>query len=427
MTPSGSARTAAWLCAGLAACASSGSVGAGPPATSAAPGAASPSPTTAPSTPGASTTPTASAAPSTGPRGPLSPLHDALRGLERGTLGRHARIVWLGDSHAQADFWTGGLRRALQRRFGNAGPGFVHLGMARYRHDAVELALDGSWRMRPRMPSTTERMGDGRYGLGGILHGAYGGARTATMTLRDDELRDKRIRWDLCVKASSAKDRLTLEVGDASEVVDGARAPAGTLVHLERETPGAHRIRVRMNAGSADLCGVYVATDPAERPGVLVDNLGINGARYATALAWDEQSWAAELRRRPTDLVVLEYGGNEASDPTPRPEAYRRDAEALIAWVRRAAPEAGCIVVGPADRADKEATIPLVVKATRDAAAASGCAFWDTWAKMGGKGSLARWREEKKAAPDGIHLFPKGYAEVAALFTEDLLAGYVRE
>jgi lysophospholipase L1-like esterase len=277
------------------------------------------------------------------------------------------------------------------------------------------------------MPSTIERLGDGRYGLGGILHGAYGGARTATMTLDDEELRETRIRWDLCVKASSAKDRLTLEVGTASEPVDATRAPVGTLVHLERETLGAHRIRVRMNTGNADLCGVYAATDPAERPGVLVDTLGINGARYATALAWEEESWAAEMRRRPTDLVVFEYGGNEASDPTPRPETYRRDAEALIARVRRAAPEAGCLVVGPADRADKETTIPVIVRAVRDAAHASGCAFWDTWAKMGGKGSLARWREEKKAAPDGIHLFPKGYAELAALFTEDLLASYAKD
>ncbi|HKX39416.1 MAG TPA: hypothetical protein VJN20_12230, partial [Burkholderiales bacterium] len=60
--------------------------------------------------------------------GPLANFYDALSALDRGERKEHVRIAWLGDSHAQADFWTGYLRRALQKRFGNGGPGFVHLG-----------------------------------------------------------------------------------------------------------------------------------------------------------------------------------------------------------------------------------------------------------------------------------------------------------
>jgi (p)ppGpp synthase/HD superfamily hydrolase len=43
----------------------------------------------------------------------------------------------------------------------------------------------------------------------------------------------------------------------------------------------------------------------------VLDQLGFNGARFGTPLAWDEATWSKELARRPPDLVILEYGGNE--------------------------------------------------------------------------------------------------------------------
>lgn len=421
MTTRLGARVAAALVWGLGACAPASSVGAGPQGTSqASPSSAAPAAATT-----AGSQPTAR--PSPLPRGPFTALHGALRELERRRLGRHARIVWLGDSHAQADFWTGGVRRALQRRFGNAGPGFVHLGMKSYRHDNVDLEVQGGWRMRPKQPSTIDKVDDGRFGLGGVTHTGFSGPRLATVTLDDAEHDARRVGWDLCVKATGERDRFVLSLGAGNEEISPKRGADGALAHLLRETSGRHRLSVRVVAGAPEFCGVYASTDPSEHPGVLVDTLGINGARYATALAWDEAAWAAELGRRPTDLVVLEYGGNEASDGTLRPETYRKNAVDLVARVRRAAPDAGCLVIGPADRADRETAIPPIVNALRHAADQAGCAFWDTWSKMGGRGSLARWRDDKKAAPDGIHLLPRGYAELGALLVEDLLAGYSRD
>ena len=52
---------------------------------------------------------------------------------------------------------------------------------------------------------------------------------------------------------------------------------------------------------------MVVETDPAQGPGVVLDNLGINGARYGTALAWNEQAWAEAVKRRPPpELFVFE-------------------------------------------------------------------------------------------------------------------------
>jgi lysophospholipase L1-like esterase len=376
--------------------------------------------------------------------GPLGHFLDALRDLEKGRRTDHVRIMWLGDSHAQADFWTGGLRTALQARFGDAGPGFIHLGMSKYRHGDVELELKGDWRTRPKAPSSVATWADGAYGLGGILNGGYAGTRLAGITIKDDALAGKKkLRWDVCVKLNTDRDLFILEVGGGERHVIGAPAAIATaqkrrpdggpyephdklneLFHMPLITSMATQLAVHIEDGVPDFCGVTVETDPADGAGVIVDNLGINGARYATALAWNADAWIAEVQRRPPELFVLEYGGNEASDATPQPDQYEKNATELIARTKRAAPNASCLVVGPSDRVDAESRIPVIVEAVERAAAAGGCMFWNTYRVMGGKGSLKKWREEKKAAVDGVHLMPKGYAEVAALLTQDILAQY---
>ena len=66
---------------------------------------------------------------------------------------------------------------------------------------------------------------------------------------------------------------------------------------------------------------------PDEHPGVVLHTLGINGARYGTALAWNEEAWLREVARRPPDLVILEYGGNEAGDFEPKYEETGENIE----------------------------------------------------------------------------------------------------
>ncbi len=404
-------------------------------------------PISAPTTPAtsgpvavASTTATASApplsAPEPAPRGPLHTFYEGLRALERGERRDHVRIIWLGDSHAQADFWTDVIRTGLQKRFGHGGPGFVHLGFKDYRHADIRFDIRGRWRMRPKAPSTIKPWGDGAFGLGGILHAGWAEYRSVSMTVEDPALAGKPLRWDFCYKHGLEADQFRLELGDAppetfapaeAAPTKGA-AHVGEMVHIERRTVGPTRLKVRILDGRPDFCGVVVETDPKEAsPGVVLDNLGINGARYATPLAWNEEAWAAEVKRRPApELFIFEYGGNEASDLVLKPEQYKENALALIARARRIRPDASCLVIGPSDRADAEAKIPPIVAALEDAAAQAKCRFWNTYEVMGGRGSLRKWRDADKAAPDGIHLKPKGYDEIGALLLQDLMADYRR-
>jgi len=56
-------------------------------------------------------------------------------------------ILQIGDSHTAADYFTGEIRRLLQRRFGNGGPGYLEVGRPHpgVRSAIVNVAVSSGW------------------------------------------------------------------------------------------------------------------------------------------------------------------------------------------------------------------------------------------------------------------------------------------
>jgi lysophospholipase L1-like esterase len=358
----------------------------------------------------------------------LDNFYAALRSLEHKDRASHVRVAWLGDSHGAADMWSGPLRAALQAKFGDGGPGFVHVGYKAYRHEGVRTEIKGRWAVRPRGPSTSVRTGDGVFGLGGIMLAGSAEEPRASVTLTDEAL-PATVHWDLCYKLVAAQDELSVRLSGQPDLTIKVTAeePAGVLRHVAlTSTVPSPELKVMPLGGQPFLCGAIIETDPATQPGVVLDTLGINGARLITPLAWAEDAWVAELSRRPPSLVVIEYGTNECSDSVIYPETFGQNLKKLLARVRTATAFADCLVLAPTDRADTEERTPIVRDALRDAAKALQCAFWDTYEVMGGKGSISQWRSETppRAAKDGVHLSPRGYKELGDKLAAEVLAGY---
>ena len=392
---------------------------------------APPMPTEAPAEPAPA--PSASASPSSTtptarPGHEVDRFYAALRGLEQHTRHDHVRLAWLGDSHGASDLWSGPLREELQRRFGDGGPGFVHLGYKAYRHDGIRHEVRGRWAVSPKGPSTAVRTGDGVFGLGGVLLAGSADGPRAGITVTDPAVTSA-LSWDVCYKLGSPRDEFQLSLSGLPDrvVKPGAAEPLGALHHLVLQSNGAApTLRALPVGGQPGFCGVTIETDPQTHPGVVLDTLGINGARLTTPLAWSEPAWVSELGRRPPALVVLEYGTNESGDHSVKLAAYVENVRRVMARVHAASPECDCVVLAPTDRADTLETTPLVRDALREAAKASSCMFWDTYSVMGGRGSILAWRAESppRAGPDGVHLAARGYHDLGVKLTTDLMAGY---
>jgi lysophospholipase L1-like esterase len=298
----------------------------------------------------------------------------------------------------------------------------------------VKLETKGRWAPEPRAPSTATRTGTGTFGLGGVVYVGTSEGPHETLTVNDPSL-PATLQWDFCYRVDSPHDEIALDVtGLPSRILKGdlfapgvPAPPHGSLHHVSfTSTAASPSLRVLPTGGSPGFCGVTIETDPAAQPGVVLDTLGINGARLTTPLAWDEAAWVAELGRRPPALTIVEYGTNESGDHTIRTETYVDNLRKLMARVHAAAPDSDCLVLAPTDRADTEERTPLVRDALREAARVSGCGFWDTYAIMGGKGSITAWHAEAppRAGPDGVHLTIRGYKSLGDRLAADVLEGY---
>jgi lysophospholipase L1-like esterase len=360
----------------------------------------------------------------------LPRFYAALHELAAGQRSAHVRVAWLGDSHTAADFLTDAVRQPLQRRFGAGGPGLVLLGLRHYRNAQASVQLHGDWRSVPAAPATVQALDAGFFGLAGIGASPLGPDSSLSVTV------DPTLPWARAPLSWEFVYRLPLESSEF--VVSGAGLPAPELVtsqSSQKRASGLTSIALRTESdptvfvGSAaaapELFGVFIET---AGPGVVLDTLGINGARIQTPLAWQAQPWVEELRARAPSLVVLSYGTNEVGDLQDVAE-YRALYAQMLERVRSGS-DADCLILGPTERVLADWTMfPRVLEiedVQRQAAAELSCGFFSLVDAMGGPGSFRAWAFARPplARKDRVHLLAAGYRQVGALLAAQLLGSY---
>jgi lysophospholipase L1-like esterase len=143
----------------------------------------------------------------------------------------------------------------------------------------------------------------------------------------------------------------------------------------------------------------------------VLDALGTQGARVRFLDKQDDAHWAEQLRSRASDLVIYQFGANESGDGFAYSMAdFHRTMKEVVVQQQRALPESSCLVIGAMDRAAKQGeaivsvrVIPALVEEQKRVAEEVGCAFFDTYRAMGGKGSMPLWVKRGLAQADLTH------------------------
>jgi lysophospholipase L1-like esterase len=357
-------------------------------------------------------------------------LHEALGRAEAGE--GQARILFYGASHVASDLFTGYIRRELQSRYGDAGHGFVvpvHPWRT-YRHRDINIESDGKrWEThRIRVGDTEEEL----VGLAGVaMSSKVVGSFGAVSTTEDNEHGRTADFFELYYLEHP-------HGGDMDVLIDGRRARristrasrTSTAYATFRVPDAGHRFEIRtLSRRPIWLFGVAVERD---KPGVVVDTLGINGSRVRYQLLWNERIYREHLRRRNPDLVVLAYGTNESGDESPL-EDYERDLRTVLKRMRDTVPEASCLLIGPSDRPmqveervfeDRTRTARLI-EIQHHVALDHGCGFFDLVAFQGGSLSMVQWaaNEPAYASQDHIHYTRTGYQRLGEVLLSALLEG----
>jgi len=361
----------------------------------------------------------------------LKPFYALLK--RAGEKQAQVRIAYYGDSHTAPDLITGRLRHGLQSAFGEAGIGFVPAAKPwpYHRHSLVEYVESKGF--------TGVRIS--RSVRGGKL-GLFGAALKVT----GKRPAIARLRTHGYAGETGNSTDLTLYYlkqprgGRVSIAVDGKRitqlSTAGKpdeAGYLAFSAPlGTHEIELRTQGdGPVTLFGL---TLDQKGPGVILDTLGIPGARAKFHLLWDEPLYREHLLRRNPDLVVLSYGTNEAGDKDLSPADYEQTLRRTVLRIKSYLPSVSCLLVGPTDRPElaEDGTLHTrdqlygIVAVQRRLAHELGCAFFDVAQSMGGPMSIVRLAQQSPplATRDHVHLTMKGYEALGDALLESLMMGY---
>lgn len=360
----------------------------------------------------------------------LPRFYAALHELAEGQRAKHVRVAWLGDSHTAADFMTDAVRQPLQRRFGVGGPGLVLLGLKHYRHAQASVQLHGDWRSVPPAPATVQALDASFFGLAGIGASPISADSSVSITL------DANLPWARAPLSWEFVYRLPAESSEFVISGAGLGAPAlvaprsgslraSGLASISLRTEGDPTVFVSSAEAGPELFGVFIES---AAPGVVLDTLGINGARIQTPLTWPAQPWTEELRARAPSLVVLSYGTNEVGDLQDVAE-YRAFYAQMLERVRTGS-DADCLILGPTERVLGDwTTHPRVLEiedVQRRAAEDLSCGFFSLVDAMGGPGSFRAWAFARPplARKDRVHLAAAGYRQVGAILAAQLLGSY---
>jgi lysophospholipase L1-like esterase len=355
----------------------------------------------------------------------LTPFFESLDALKSDPAAT-VRVLQFGDSHTAADMFTGAVRSQLQARFGNGGLGFQYPG-----HPFAGYHLAGSTRTQSEGWSTDgnrfTQIASTDLGLGGVSLSTHRAGEYITLSTTCTSFEVEYLRQPAGGRLRFVDNGTTVaDIDTGTETNDD---PAGTYTYAC--TPGLHDFHVStLDPAPVKLLGLV-----SDQPGITYEELGLNGAVATLMLRWNQALFAAYLRDRAPNLIVLAYGTNEAVYIASHSEEYLEQFERLVGNLHRYAPQAAILVLGPYDRATRIgrgrhtswATFygtERVIADQKLACRALGCAFYDQQQRMGGPGAMIRWAAEGLAQPDRTHLTGAGYRTIANAFTNDLLQAY---
>jgi hypothetical protein len=349
----------------------------------------------------------------------LKNLMDALNRTE--VSGKKLRIAFYGDSFIEGDVFCGSLRDSLQSIFGGRGVGFVPItsNVTGFRNTVKQSF--GNWRTFSLIHKNGSNVAIGPSGYT-FLPGENNWV----------EYRPSRQRFlnefsfvSVFYKNWSASTILQLTV-DTTESVE----PLSVSNNLQQFSKRITKARkVRFEFYPADSIALYGASFEGPE-GIYVDNFSIRGNSGLNLLAIDTHLHTDFAEIRKYKLVVLQFGLNLVVAENLNYDAYVSRMVGVINNLKNVFPECSFLLLGISDRSINDngtyRTMPSITvmrDAQRLIAQQTGIAFWDTFAAMGGEGSMVKWTQSKPplGARDYTHLTFRGGRKLAGYLVKSLL------
>lgn len=328
--------------------------------------------------------------------------------------GQAFRILHIGDSHVQADFFTGETRRLLSAKLadGNTSRGFTfpYQIAGSNNPDDYEVTWKGEW-YRNRADSNSK----GNLGIAGISVSTSDADGGLNLRLKSGVGFDRvRIFFD-----SNSQSVLPLinHSWNYQSIEDGM-----ATYHLESMVDTIS-IGIDWNGfegGKFTLYGFELINSGAK---FLYHAAGVNGASVKTFLS--SNNFYPQLKLISPQIVIVSLGTNDAYNPNYSSQDFSKNLKELVENIKETLPSSVVILTTPGDHlVDRTKPNPHLLDVHKQIIAIANefdCGVWDFHSVMGGEGSIEKWFEMGLAAPDKLHLNRKGYKLKGALLFDALV------
>ena len=399
----------------------------------------------------------------TGP--PLEQLrgfHRRLADLKAGRI-RRLTILQIGDSHTEAEHFSGRLRALFQARFGDAGRGMLPPGAPSpdWRPYHVRAQQNGHWQV---FTSNKTDHAPLPFGLSGFVVRSGNRADSIALQSGDDGPPFATAEIGYYRKPDGGTIDVTVDGTAIGEIDTRGEVYARARQTFTLASPG-RRLEARPRGnGSVDIADWAVYSNGR---GVVLTNHGFSGAQVGIIERWDWTVVASQLAELDPALILLAFGTNEGYAPKSRLQNYESLLEARIGALKQAAPSASIVLVsgpdanripkycnGTPDQNDRKTCKPLsaeevagydvllsrsdpslcrwhtpgsydlVRDAQRRVAQRTGAYFWDWLEVQGGMCGAFRWEQEGLVHKDRVHMKKDGYWRSADQLYAILMRGF---
>ncbi len=341
---------------------------------------------------------------------------------------KRVKVLHIGDSHLQADIFTGRLRNKIQEMFGYGGRGMVFPYKAAKTHAAWDYRTfcEGSW-IYSRNIFEEESSLD--MGISGVTIRTYDSTASFKIVFIKGVNRNEFRTIKLFIKKSPKSFSLKM------------RSPGSDIpLYIEQDTFGEKPfIEINLSQATDTLEFFMNKTDSSQRffecyglqiesindGGILYNSVGINGAGYKSIL--HQNLLSQQLPYVNPDLVIIDLGANDFYRMNFKTEELEFNLKKIIGIIKTALPLASIIVTNSQDiyyRKKDIISCQAFSDLTRKVAFESNCAFYDYYHISGGPTSMMKWLKSRLAKKDKVHLTNEGYYLKAELWFNAILNSY---
>jgi len=351
--------------------------------------------------------------------------------LNAGLSTRPLRILYYGDSQIENDRVTSGFRKVLQEYFGGAGRGLVPVESIYNTANNFIMSTSDNWQTTSLIRTKQAHLDLGL--LCESFHFNHPASIPETKT--NAWIKIKSIKPDINSGYSivslfyRAEDSSTVSVSVDGNLKVTKELAAGAGINELRFNLGETPKSVKMEF--LTLSGITIYGLNLESPtGIMVDNIALRGRAYPEFSRIDTTRLKQMADYLEPSFIVLQYGVNVVPNITNDYSYYKRHLNHELSFLKKILPRTPVLLVSVSDMARKVGgelksypNITKIINAQKEVAMENGCAFWNLFETMGGKGSMISWveRQPPLGNKDYVHYTPLGAEKVGNTFAQQFI------